>query len=390
MGLRAAVILVFAMMAGAAATGGLFGVALFSAAVGTGLLVFRSHIRAILRLRASANAIRGGDYSVSSASDARGAIGEFARTFDSMRIDQGQAVMALSEVSDDRAASQARYQILYENTQDVIFSMRPNLQISDANPAAARLLGIRRQELKGRNFFDLVSTGGQRSLAPVLLMRVLAEFTEKKGSMIRRLTFLRDDGKETREYDVRLEFLNSPGADEIIARATPVRKDVLLAGLVSESLSFRMHGDLMLVDTLAQRLARNLPRYCTDEESFSISLGLREIIINAIEHGNLAITSEEKSAAMAADTYMTLLQERARDPRFKDRMVTISYLLDAKQVVYTITDEGDGFDHASIAQNAMPDAHRAHGRGILITQTCFDSVVYNEKGNSVELKKSFA
>lgn len=39
-------------------------------------------------------------------------------------------------------------------------------------------------------------------------------------------------------------------------------------------------------------------------------IGLYEIIVNAIEHGNLGITYEEKSRAQKNNSYVQLLQDR--------------------------------------------------------------------------------
>lgn len=341
------------------------------------------------KLRKSAEAIGRGDFSISVLTDERGHLGDFARVFDGMRVDLAQAALAIREVAGDRDATQERYKIIYERTGDPIFTILPNLQITAANPAAARLIGTQKGALKGKNFFDLVSTENQGSLAPVILMKEFAEFIENRGSMARRMVFRRLDGKETPEYDVRLEFLNVEGVDEIIARAVPVRTDALLHGLVKESLSFEMKSDLLFVDTLAQRLSRNVPRYCAEEESFNVTLGVREMLINAIEHGNLGITHSEKSAAMSQDMYLDLLQERARNPAYGSKVVWVEYELDAQKVRYRITDQGRGFDHKSFTKQQMPDVRRPHGRGILITSECFDSVTYNETGNSVELIRFF-
>ncbi|MCE9599568.1 MAG: ATP-binding protein [Spirochaetia bacterium] len=353
-------------------------------------LLWRGSIKQIIRLHASAAAIASGNFTVSTMSDIQDEFGDFARTFDNMRVDLAQAALAIHEVADDRALTRERYKVLFESTHDLIFSMKPNLQITNANPAAHQMLGLAKNALSGKNFFDFIFLDPERSMAPVLVMGEFASFIEKRSPMARRLSFVRVDGTETAEFDVRLEFLNLQGSDEITARAVPILVDPLIPSLVTETLEFNLGNNILLVDNLANRISRNLPRYADEDDSFGMSLGVREMLINAIEHGNLGITYEEKTVAMQTDNYMQLLQERARDARYAGRKVRVRYTMDSKQVSYSITDEGAGFDYKSLAKKGMPDLAASHGRGILITGDIFDEMVYNEKGNSVSLVKRFS
>jgi anti-sigma regulatory factor (Ser/Thr protein kinase) len=121
-------------------------------------------------------------------------------------------------------------------------------------------------------------------------------------------------------------------------------------------------------------------------------IALREILINAIEHGNLGITFEEKTRAIIEDTYFKLIEQRRADPRYGSRKVKIEFIIDGDKAAYKITDQGDGFDvekhHQRVAQ--ANEELLAHGRGILMTKNAFDKVTYNGKGNQVVLVKKFA
>ncbi|MBL8020540.1 MAG: ATP-binding protein [Leptospirales bacterium] len=351
---------------------------------------WRDVLGTLLKLHESARAIARGDFAIATMSRAQDEFGDFARTFDNMRVDLAQATLAIHEVDDDRAVTRERYKVLFESTHDLIFSMKPNLQITNANPAAHQVLGLARDTLPGKNFFDIIFLDPARSMAPVLLMGELAHFIERRAPMARRISFVRADGTETAEFDVRLEFLNIQGSDEVTARAVPILVDPLVPSLVSETLEFNLESDILLVDNLANRISRNLLRYADEDATFGMSLGVREMLINAIEHGNLGITYEEKTQAMQSDKYMQLLRERTRDTRFSRRRVKIEYAMSAKEVTYNITDEGDGFDHKALKERGMPDTGASHGRGILITNDIFDEMIYNEKGNSVYLVKRFS
>ena len=137
---------------------------------------------------------------------------------------------------------------------------------------------------------------------------------------------------------------------------------------------------------LADELVRNLGAFFDEDALVGLSFGIREMMTNAIEHGNLAIGYEEKTRAMSQNAYLELLADRRGDPRFSARRVTVQYRLAEDQVEFEIEDQGNGFDTGSIAR-AKNGENLYHGRGILLTRDHFDEVLYNERGNQVRLKK---
>ena len=124
-----------------------------------------------------------------------------------------------------------------------------------------------------------------------------------------------------------------------------------------------------------------------------LRIALREMVINAIEHGNLGVTFEEKCNAMETDTYFSFINERQLDPTKKNKKVNVEYSLDERRVAYIITDEGDGFDHRGVSATSADRANEdllSHGRGIAMATSVFDRVIYNESGNQVMLIKYFS
>ncbi len=123
----------------------------------------------------------------------------------------------------------------------------------------------------------------------------------------------------------------------------------------------------------------------------TLRLGLREIIINAIEHGNLEISFEEKTAETDKDDYLAFLIERQKQPAYAGRSVTVEYHISPRRAVFRISDEGRGFDHRKYnTLSAKGDTELAHGRGIRMTLRVFDRVRYNTRGNRVTLVKKLA
>lgn len=115
-----------------------------------------------------------------------------------------------------------------------------------------------------------------------------------------------------------------------------------------------------------------------------LKTALGEILINAIEHGNLGITREEKAQAVAEDRYEDLLKEKMSDPRYAQRKVTLKVHMSGNELKYTVIDQGDGFDSRSIFES---DSHlrMGSGLGLFIARNFFTSVIYQGKGNQVVL-----
>ena len=119
-----------------------------------------------------------------------------------------------------------------------------------------------------------------------------------------------------------------------------------------------------------------------------LALGIHEMVLNAVEHGNLGITSEAKSKALENQTFTQIVEERMETVELAEREVTIQYSFDGSRVRYHIVDEGAGFDWTRFLERDEPeDLLASNGRGILISRYIFDRIEYNEVGNVVTLEK---
>ncbi len=121
---------------------------------------------------------------------------------------------------------------------------------------------------------------------------------------------------------------------------------------------------------------------CPDVAMLKMALG--EIILNAIEHGNLNITMEEKASATEKGDYKKLLQERINDPRYADRVVKLNVHMTRNELVYTISDQGNGFDYKKIF-TAEPHAHIGSGLGLFVARSFFTDITFKGRGNRVVL-----
>lgn len=116
------------------------------------------------------------------------------------------------------------------------------------------------------------------------------------------------------------------------------------------------------------------------------AMGLSELLINAIEHGNLGIQFAEKSKLKEQDRWHEEVEQRLGMPEYRDRVVTVS--LDRKGAAweFVIEDEGQGFEWEKYLELDPERAFAPNGRGIaLARQLAFSTLTYEGCGNRVRV-----
>ena len=132
----------------------------------------------------------------------------------------------------------------------------------------------------------------------------------------------------------------------------------------------------------ARDLGMVLANACPDP--MSTVIGLTEILVNAVEHGNLGITYEEKSQLNAAGQWESEVTRRLSLPENATKRVEVQMTRENGTVRFTIRDEGRGFDWQRFIEIDPQRAFDNHGRGIVIARTLsFDSLEYRGCGNEV-------
>ena len=97
----------------------------------------------------------------------------------------------------------------------------------------------------------------------------------------------------------------------------------------------------------------------SDDTFANMMTCLNEALINAIKHGN------------------------KMDP---DKKVIINAEVENRRVVWTVTDEGEGFDYVHLADPTAPEnVENLTGRGVFIMKHLADQCIFNTSGNEVEL-----
>ncbi|MAE50701.1 MAG: response regulator [Micavibrio sp.] len=110
--------------------------------------------------------------------------------------------------------------------------------------------------------------------------------------------------------------------------------------------------------------------------------GLGELLINAIEHGNIGIGYDRKTDLVANNTWESEINRLQTLPENEHKFVTatVAHKVDGTYVV--IEDQGEGFAWKNFLQIDPARAGDNHGRGIAQANTIsFDKLTYNDKGN---------
>ncbi len=134
----------------------------------------------------------------------------------------------------------------------------------------------------------------------------------------------------------------------------------------------------------ARLLANNLARACPQPER--AVQGLQELLVNAVEHGNLGISYADKSRLMMEGTWYQEVQRRLQWPEYRQRFVEVVFERLADRLCFTIQDQGAGFDWRQYLDFSPERAFDLNGRGIAMAgKLSVDKLDYQGNGNSVRL-----
>jgi anti-sigma regulatory factor (Ser/Thr protein kinase) len=131
----------------------------------------------------------------------------------------------------------------------------------------------------------------------------------------------------------------------------------------------------------AEKLAKMLSAYYPAPSR--VASGIWELLSNAVEHGNLEISFEEKSSLLQSGAFANEVDRRSRLPEYSERTVRVEFARMAETIELTIVDQGRGFDFVRY-MNTDQSTECPNGRGIIIaSKVCFDALDYQGCGNRV-------
>jgi CheY-like chemotaxis protein/anti-sigma regulatory factor (Ser/Thr protein kinase) len=175
-----------------------------------------------------------------------------------------------------------------------------------------------------------------------------------------------------------------------VARALPKQERVLDC-LTDGSFAFVLDNDLSqvapvlgLLDQVASLLHPGDPI-----ERIRIGIALNEALLNAMQHGNLELSSDLRQDDERI--FRELGEQRRQESPYRQRRVRVRATLSCNEAVYVVEDEGPGFDPATVPDPTdAANLERIGGRGLMLIRTFMDEVEHNERGNRIILRKRYS
>jgi DNA-binding response OmpR family regulator len=134
----------------------------------------------------------------------------------------------------------------------------------------------------------------------------------------------------------------------------------------------------------AQAVAGLVAQVAAEPETAVV--GLAELLVNGVEHGNLGIDFAGKSRLKYEDGWSDEVERRLALPENQTKRVRLHLQACTEGWKVTISDDGEGFDWQSFQEVAPERAFAPNGRGIVLARKlAFTRVTYLGKGNHVEV-----
>jgi len=193
-----------------------------------------------------------------------------------------------------------------------------------------------------------------------------------------------------RKRSLAREVVQTVGSVLAVARSLPQQQRVFDC-LTDDHLGFVLDNDPGLVPPLLTYLEEIAAILHPGDrtERLRIGMALNEALLNAIQHGNLQLSSDLRQDDERQ--FQNLGEERRRQPPYRDRRVHVRAMLSRSEAVYVVEDEGPGFDPATVPDAAdLANLERIGGRGLMLIRAFMDEVEHNEKGNRITMRKRYA
>ena len=130
---------------------------------------------------------------------------------------------------------------------------------------------------------------------------------------------------------------------------------------MDQELILELPNDIRSIEHAVEYVMEHCSGCCAYARKLNLNfrVGLSEALSNAMLYGN------------------------ERDP---GKHVRVEVTIRDEEVTARVTDQGAGFDHATVPDPTLPDnLSKPGGRGIFLMRSLMDDVQFNEEGNSVTL-----
>jgi len=158
--------------------------------------------------------------------------------------------------------------------------------------------------------------------------------------------------------------------------------------IVESYIKLEFKTNFQHIPSIVNQLLSEIGDNIDEVDKTNIELGLDELVTNAIEHGNLQISYNDKYEATENNSLTELYEERMQNPEFANKKIITEFTYNKEWIEWVITDEGKGFDWKTIPDpTTTGHLMDLNGRGIFITHFLFDEMEYIGRGNKVRIRK---
>lgn len=162
----------------------------------------------------------------------------------------------------------------------------------------------------------------------------------------------------------------------------------LMGCLKRGQFQFALGNDAALIPSLinyVQSLVSSIG-LCSEADVIRVCIALEEALRNAMYHGNLELTSEQREGDPTE--YQQLIDDRARREPYASRTLQVTVEVTPSSGRFVVRDQGPGFDPHKLPDPTDPEnLEKVSGRGLLLMRTFMDEVSFNETGNQVTMVK---
>ena len=246
---------------------------------------------------------------------------------------------------------------------------------ADTNKFDAVLLDRMMPRMSGMEVLEKMSTHSELKYIPVILQTAKVSKEDiLEGLKAGAYYYLTKPFTSDILHSVVKKAVKDRGNNKALLASLNVTKSSVRL-LKNAHFEFRSLEDVRAVSSLVA---------CACAEADKVAMGLSELMVNAIEHGNLGIGYDQKSELRKQDLWESEINKRLELPENKDTFASIDVLNNGGNVEYTITDQGEGFDWSDYLDFNTERVMDNHGRGIaMANKLYFSKLEYQGKGNIV-------
>ena len=136
-----------------------------------------------------------------------------------------------------------------------------------------------------------------------------------------------------------------------------IRKKMFVRSEEGNTIAYKISSEMCHVDRVVEQCKEDLGRFNISSNSPELKVILRELLNNAVKHGNHEIIEKTVTCSIA---YMG-----------------------ARRFKVTVEDQGKGFHYSNIDMDLPKDTERVSRRGYALIKALSNKIEFNEKGNRI-------